>query len=66
VRSGGRREGGWHGVDRSRWTLLEKWHWVSAGNPLLISARLADTIYRIQKIRHFLYRLLLVDTNNHY
>jgi hypothetical protein len=38
-------------------TLLEKGPWVSACNPVLVSARLADTIYRIQKIRHFLYRL---------
>jgi hypothetical protein len=28
-------------------TLLEKGPWVSAGNPLLVSTRLADTIYRI-------------------
>jgi hypothetical protein len=64
VRSGGR--GGWHGVDWSGWTLLEKWPWVSAGNPLLISARLTDTIYRIRKVGHFWYRLLPADTNNHY
>jgi hypothetical protein len=46
--------------------LLEKGPWVWAGNPLLVSFRLADTIYRIRKIRHFWYRLLPANTNNYY
>jgi hypothetical protein len=36
---------------------------VLAGNLLLV---LTDTIYRIQKIKYFLYQLLPVDTNNEY
>jgi hypothetical protein len=32
---------------QKRRPLLEKGPWVSAGNPLLVSARLANTIYRI-------------------
>jgi hypothetical protein len=34
---------------------------VSAGNPLLVSVRLTDIIYRIRKIRHFCIGCLLVS-----
>jgi hypothetical protein len=34
-------------VTRELISLLEKGLWVSADNPLLVSVRLADTIYRI-------------------
>jgi hypothetical protein len=45
-------------------TLLQNTFLVSVDNPFLVSAVLTDTIYTIQKMNDFWYRLFRTDTNN--
>jgi hypothetical protein len=52
------------GTTRDGLALVQKLFLVSADNPFLVSAVLADTICTIQEMTDFLYRLFRTNTNN--